>query len=51
MSKGNLKNKIREYQENLLNMNVFIFYFSNFHTKSSKILKYALKNVKSSNIL
>jgi hypothetical protein len=47
MSNVNLKNIIQEYQENSIDMKVFIFYFSNFHTEYSKILKYALKNVKS----
>jgi hypothetical protein len=44
MSNGNFKNTIQLYQESSLNMNVF--YFSNFHTKSLKIIKYALKNIK-----
>jgi hypothetical protein len=47
MSNGNLKNTIQEYQESSFNMNVFIFfYFLNFHTESSKIIKYGLKNFK-----
>jgi hypothetical protein len=50
MSNGNLKNTIQEYQESSLNMNLFIIYFSNFHTESSKIIKYALKIVKSLNM-
>jgi hypothetical protein len=45
MSNRNFKNTIQEYQESSLNMNVCILFFD-FHTKSSKIIKYVQKNCK-----